>query len=626
MAQQAPVGFEVVKPLEVTITRADIPKDFEEVEFVPTLPGEPLKTRTQRDIENVEFEEQKRQREAAKPNFFERLESAATEPFENLESGLRSTFEGLGIQSDPNDPLLLSAEKTFAQGGLALGGVALTTLDAGINLISEGIASATGADRAEIKEALDFAGLFLGAGPRLARLPKAKGVLSADEQAIVSAQRNLPEKVPLTKADVTQDINLQSTLDDASQGLLGEKAKGLADQVKLEQSQGLKANVEEFQKAVSGRQTALQAQEAGLGIDRASQAIKIAAGNQKQAISDAYTQAKSLDASIDGDLVKAFGSASRKKLSDQGFDIIESPRLAKSLEEIEELKLVDGKLTEASVKNLELWRKRVNKRQQSVKLSDPSEAEALRTLKRDYDDFSSQALDEGLIRGNDEAITAWKNARDLRADFGQRFQTPKVIDKIVRENLTQEETVNLVFGGSRMGFKNQAGRIAKDMKNVLGEQSNAFKSMKEEAILRLVKNQGETFSGAKFNTAFEKAMADNPTLMRELFNKDEIADLRAFAKFARNVTEKKAGATNPSATFNKLVRFAQGTGVTSNFVGRFVDSAFGFFLDPARKAAGASRVGDIINFGDEIATLRSDPDLFRRAIATASGVQLSEEQ
>ena len=67
-------------------------------------------------------------------------------------------------------------------------------------------------------------------------------------------------------------------------------------------------------------------------------------------------------------------------------------------------------------------------------------------------------------------------------------------------------------------------------------------------------------------------------------------------------------------------------GLIAGYVGRFVDSAFGFFLDPARSAAGASRVSDIINFGEEIATLRSDPDLFRRAIATASGVQLSEEQ
>jgi len=574
----------------------------------------------------IGLEETARKKTERRGTFGGRLLEAATEPFEGLDPALQSTFESLGIQSDPNDPFLLSAQKTLAQGGLSLGAGALTTLDAGINLISEAIASPLGVDRAEIKEAIDFAGLFAGAAPRLANFAKVRGGLTVEQQAIVRTEQNLPVRVPLTKADVTQDINLQSTLDDASQGLLGERAKGLADQVKLEQSQGLKANIEEFQKAVSGRQTALQAQEAGLGIDRSSQAIKLAAGDTKRAINDAYNQAKSLDASIDGELVKAFGASSRKKLIDEGFDIVESPRLSKSLEELEELKLVDGKLSESSVKNLELWRKRTNKRIESVKLSDPSEAQALRTLKNDYDDFSSQALDEGLIRGNEEAITAWKNARDLRADFGQRFQTPKVIDKIVRENLTQEETVNLIFGGSRMGFKNQAGRIAKDIKNVLGEQSAAFKNLKEEAILRLVKNQRETFSGAKFNTAFEKAMADNPTLMRELFNVDEIADLKAFARFAKSVTEKKVGATNPSGTFNKLVRFVQGTGVTSNFVGRFVDSAFGFFLDPARKAAGASRVGDIINFGEEIATLRSDPDLFRRAIATASGVQLSEEQ
>lgn len=572
------------------------------------------------------LEETRLKKEARRGTFGSRIIEAATEPFEGLESSLSSVFEGLGIEFNPNDPILSGSLKTLERSGIALGGTALTALDAGINLISEAIGSAVGVPREEIKDAIDFAGLFAGTAPRIARLPKTRGALTPEQQAIVQTERNLSERVPLTRADVTQDVNLQSTLDDASQGLLGEKAKGLAISVREEQSKGLKGNIEAFQKELSGRQAALTAEETGLGVDRASQALKIAAGNQRKAITDAYDTAKELDASIDGDLIKAFGSSSRKKLVDEGFDIIESPRLSKSLEELEELKLVDGKLSESTVRNLELWRKRTNKRIESVKNSDPSEAQALRTLKNDYDNFSSQALDEGLIRGNAEAITAWKNARDLRADFGRRFETNKVIKKLVAEDLTQEETVNLIFGGSQMGFKNQAGKIVKDMKNVLGEQSNAFKSMKEEAILRLVKNQGDEFSGAKFNTAFEKSMKDNPTLMRELFTKEEIVDLRSFARFAKSITEKKVGATNPSGTMNKLIRFAQGTGVSSNFVGKFVDRAFGFFLDPARKSAGASRVSEIINFKDSIPTLRSDPDLFRRAIATASGVQLSEEQ
>lgn len=591
----------------------DIPPGFEEV--------------TQ-DIIPEGFEEVPTAKPKEESTFFSRVGEAAAEPFAGQEQQFQSVLGAIGSQ-EPADPTLLQQATTplrrLNQGLAAIGVTGLNTLDAGVNVVSQLLSEATGAPREEIKEFIEVAGLRVGAAPRLSRGPRVTEPRVGED--IITQEHNLPQRVPLTRADVTQDVNLQSTLDEAIQGIHGERAKGLAQQVKDAQDAGLRGNIEEFQRAVTGRTTALTGEEAGLGVDRASQAIKIAAGDAKRAITDAYDTAKSLDASIEGDLVKSFGAASRKRLVDEGFDIIESPRLSKSLDEIEDLKLVDGKLSETSVNNLELWRKRVNKRIQSVRNSDPAEAEALRRLKNDYDEFSSNALDEGLIRGNTEAITAWKKARDLRTDFGKRFNDDATIKKIVNDNLTQEESVNLIFGGSQMGFKNQAGGIVQKMKSVLGEQSSAFKSLKEEAILRLVKNQSDSasFSGAKFNTAIEKAIKNNPTLMRELFTKEELVDLRSFGRFAKSVTEKKVGATNPSGIFNKLARLAQGAGATTSFVNKFLNPAFGFILTPAKQARAAAKVEDIINISQELAKARTDPEIFRRAIAVGIAADTEQE-
>jgi hypothetical protein len=228
-------------------------------------------------------------------------------------------------------------------------------------------------------------------------------------------------------------------------------------------------------------------------------------------------------------------------------------------------------------------------------------------------------LDRGLIEGNEEAIKAWKTARDLRADFGRRFDDSAVISKIIDEELTQEETLNLIFGGSQMGFKNKAGSTIKEIKKVLSPESAEFKALKEEAILRLVKNQSDSkrFSGAKFDTALNKALKDNPTLMRELFNKDEIADLRNFARVAKDITERQPGAVNPSSSFNKMARALQGSGVLSGFANNMAE----FVVKPFRDISGARRVEDILDISEQVKDLRTDPDLVRRALAISVGAQ-----
>lgn len=603
-----------------------IPRGFKEV-LGDELPSFDEPTQTSEERERAALSRQG-------DGSLSRIGGAFAKPFQETDFGLSEETVGQFTQGPIE--IVNTFNKVLIGGGLSaafslLQGVGATSESAikGITqtLRETGALDATTARKFErdATEILDLGALQLGVSTGALRRGVGRGKTAAQAQqdearaAQILQEKNLPRQVPLTQADVTQDIGLQSKIDEAAQGLHGDRARGLAEQVKIDQSQGLRGNVEEFQKAVSGRETVLTVQEAGIGVDRASQALKIAAGDARRAITDAYDQAKQLDASIDGDLVKSFGQSARKSLVDDGFDIIESPRLAKSLNEIEDLKLVDGKVTEATVNNLELWRKRINKRIESVKNTDPSEAAALRRLKSDYDKFSGDVLDEGLIRGNTEAINAWKKARDLRSEFGSKFEADKTIKQIVDKSLTQEESVNLIFGGSQMGFKTQAGGIVQKMKRVLGEQSEAFKSLKEEAILRLTKNQPDAgeFSGAKFNTAFEKAMKDNPTLMRELFSPQELSDLRGFARFAKSITSKKAGATNPSGTFNKLARFMQGSGVGSNFVNKFLDVSFGFVLQPAKEARAAQKIEKIINFKQKINTVRTDPELFRTAIAAS---------
>jgi len=555
------------------------------------------------------------------PDPLSRIGSAFTAPFEATEFGLsRETVDR--FKQTPI-PLLNTFNEVIVGGGVGGGLAALQSIGA----LAEGGISA-------IKQAAIELGADVSAANTFERnanaLAETVGIVTATapfagqaglrnvtqrfpgERQRIFDEANLQVRVPLTRGDVTQDVNIQSFEDEVIQGLHGTQAQARLKTVRQEQDLALRKNIEEIQKEVSGRPFAATAEEAGLGAGRAGGALRDARSISKQVISQAYDRARTFDASVDGEALQAFGPAARQRLVGEGFDVVEMPKLSKRLDEIENLKLVDGKLSEPTLNNIEVLRKRIVKNIESVKVSDPSEAQALRTLKRDLDNHVEEVFNQGLIRGNEEAINVWKRARRLRTEFADTFDADNVIKKISTESLNQEEVLNLLFGGSQMGFKAQAGRNIANIKRILGPNSDAFKSMKEEAILRLVKNQSDSvdFSGAKFNTAVEKAFKNNQTLMKELFTTAELGDIRTFSRLAKQITTKQAGAVNQSQTFNKLARFVAVSKVP------VLGQMFDFLVKFKGERQALSRIESNITNAQTIAQFRRDPAIFQQAIAT----------
>lgn len=705
-------------------------------------------------------------------NPFTRIGGALIEPAMKTQFGLPQEFYGL---FHGKNALLNSFNDIVAGGAASSVFTALQGLGAGaegaINAMGQaaveaGLMNPDDAQRfaRDVNGMLEITPAFFGNLP-----PALQGQPVSEVGAARMASRYAPERppafaieaqsqrvpIPVTKGDVTQNVNIQRFEDEALKGVYGDPAQQRIENLRTQQSDALRANVEEQQKAMTGRGTALEQEEAGLGAERVGGEIKDIAKAHKDNIRAAYDAAKRSDAGVNAGLVKDFVKTERQYFAEEGFDIEDMPMLAKSLDRLDTLssrkpdlsktKIVgddgkplvvyhqtsrgaaksiegqgfrldkpraretdpilpdgvffkpdtrnigvgtmvdediaqvpvvldikrpavfknreefrafiddpeyralvkrsdeidretarladaelakptpsddreakaffesidtilakgraedakvsgkarskataflrsrgydgiiiesdvgsmgratktyvaldpkqvypaDGALTPASIKELELVRKQITKRAQSLVTQDPSQAEALRQLKAHLDKYQSDLLDQSLIRGDENAVNLWRQARDLRADFGRRFNDSDVITKIMDENLTQEETVNLLFGGSKMGFGTKAGSIVKQVKAVVGEDSQAFRALKEEAFLRLFKNQdgGANFSGVKFEKAFTKAMQDNPTMMRELFTADEIAEIRQLARIARTITDKKPGAVNHSNTF-----------------------------------------------------------------------------
>lgn len=630
--------FDPNKPFEVV--EAPVFDQSRQFSFVsapvedPTAAGIPNFEETQRILgrtpEETAAEEQfirEINLERRGPDPLARIGSAFTQPFEETEFGLsRETIDR--FKQSPS--ATLNAINEVIVGGVASGGLAALQ---GIGALTEGtIASLKQAAielGADISDAntfernanalLETAGIVTGARPPTVNITQTARRFPGESQRIVD-EANLPARLPLTRGDVTQDVNIQSFEDEVLQGLHGPQAQARLQAFRDQQDQALRANVEEIQRGVSGRPLAATPEEAGLGASQAATAAQRAERTSREVVNRAYETAKSFDASIDGEALQALGPRVRADLVNDGFDVAEMPNLSKRIDEISNLKLVDGKLSEATLNNIEVLRKRINKNIQTAQRNDPSEAQGLRILKRQLDTHVEEAFNESLIRGNAEAVDVWKKARELRTEFGKTFTEDAFVRKIINEDLNQEEVINSFFGGSQMGFKTQSARNIKNIKRILGSESEAFRALKEEAILRLTKNQSDatTFSGAKFNTAVEKAFKNNQSLMDELFTKAEQGDIRTFARLAKQVTDRKAGAVNQSATFNKLARFAARSKLP--FLGDVLDA----FVKFRGERRALEQIEQNLTVAQTVAQFKRDPALFRQAVAVNFAVREDE--
>lgn len=533
-----------------------------------------LLTKEEREAYNANVRQQNAQRKGTNP--VSRIYNATVDRFNETEFGLSKEVRdvpdtGIGAIDFTNDVIMNQVADPAFRLLQTLG----ATGEAGISGVSQFLRETSIRDKNEIDRLeRDILALF-EVLPTLqgVRLPQAiKGGRIADQATSaaketknkildpfgVDARKASNEsalskeaedlKIPLSKGDLTSDLKTQQFEEDALKGLEGRAAQEQAAGFRQKQNTAIQERVSTIQEDFTGT-AGLTKEEQGLGLSAAADTVKDLSKQAKKDIRKAYEVAKEKDASVSADLVQEYGQKIKAQLIDEGFDIEEMPKLLKSFEDIEGL--TDDIPT--SLNKLELLRKRINNR---IEGKGSPEDTALNKLKKGYDEFLDELVDQSLINGDEDAINAFKQARSLVVDYQKKFNSDRVIKKIVKEDLEPEELVSMVFNGSQAGFKTNSGRIVKSLKKILGEDSDAFKQIKEEAFIRLISNQGDTFSGAKFDTALSKALERNSTVMRNVFTNKEIALLRRFGRVVKAATVRKDGVVNFSNSANKFFQRA----------------------------------------------------------------------
>lgn len=212
------------------------------------------------------------------------------------------------------------------------------------------------------------------------------------------------------------------------------------------------------------------------------------------------------------------------------------------------------------IKKLEALRRRLNAH---INLADnAADRRQVLMLKNAFDDYLDAAVDGALFSGDDTALASLKQARELRTEYGRKFerrdrrtksgrkitdQVGDVVERIVWTNPTDEQVVNYMFGATKFVGKDAGGKIAARLKEILGPDSPEWQAVREAGFLRLTakaRNQ-VVQSGRKIAGNIDEALERNRTLMKELYSDDEILEMR---RLARAIKRAQPEIFNPSRT------------------------------------------------------------------------------
>lgn len=393
----------------------------------------------------------------------------------------------------------------------------------------------------------------------------------AAEQALRPAQavpvaeaQSLPVPVNLRRGQVTLDPDQQMFETQAAKGVYGQLAGETIRGSDEAQQAALRGNIPAIATRVGGGQV----QELGQGVAQAQRVLATAEQASRARVRQLYESARATngDAFILGRNVGESLVGIRQGLEAEGFTAAAAGRVHNIINGAAEdlARVADdvGREPNISVGNLFGVRQQLSALSRS---SDQVEATAAGHAKRALDNWLNTALDEDLIQGDRAVVELWRRAILGRREHARHFQAGDFVEKLTARardgsgelKLDPQAAVNLIFGRSETGFTSQSGMVRglTRLRNQLGENSQAWRALKEEAFLRFARSgegattpTGRDFSGANFAKAWESALAKSPGTMRLLFTNEERNLISQFARVARRVTTNVRGGANSSNT------------------------------------------------------------------------------
>jgi len=400
------------------------------------------------------------------------------------------------------------------------------------------------------------------------------------QQTVALAEANtLPVKGPMTQGQLTQDPDLHLFESEAAKGRYGPDARKPIEAIYSQTQNALEENAQAIRARVAGlQQGARSVSEPGTRGDIIQRGLAQMRDTELDNVNDLYRKARQGgDAAIDG---SAYRQGVQKVLLDvaEDFDPDSVPKVTAILN-----KLSTGAQSDGSADTLlsSVFRARRNLTSLQGEIG-TADGAAAGKAKRALDQYLIDNMDEAAISGDVKTISRWKDAISAFKNYATKFEGDDLVQTLTeRGNLKSTlkvdpvDAVNVIFGRDAVGFVGKGG-LTRDlikMRELLGEESAAWKALKEEAFLRFLrKSDGamrpteQAFSGGNFAKAWNSAKDNSPHILRVLFTNEEQQLISQFARYAQRVTIAPVGGVNTSNTGGAIAKMLQKI-LGSNIVG-----------------------------------------------------------
>lgn len=435
----------------------------------------------------------------------------------------------------------------------------------------------------------------------------AQGALNPEDLAgniRMAEARTLPVPVPQTRGMITQDPAQQMFENQARQGGYGTVPQALLKTATGQSQDALRANVPAIQSKLSGTQNPITSHY-GDGGTIAATRLQEMATQAKTGVNKAYEAARSMNqaATIPAEQVRNGALLIAQNMAHEGRTFSEAPRVMAAITDMGK----SGTITSPNVGDIFKIRSRLSALRQS---SDPVESGAASQAVKEFDSWVSNQLDQSFIRGDAEAVSAWRNAIAKRREYGNIFEGNDLVHALTEKthrggqhvfSVAPEDAANVIFGrantpGAPGLGKQNLGRDLLRLKSVLGENSQEWNALREEVFLRfaqvgtqgLRKGEETIFNGSKLSSVWDNANIRHRNVLGVLFTPEERALISQYARVAQRTMSPVEGGT-PLGSGMSNIHVLKRLGAMA-FAGPRIQALLAMFPGVGKAVAGAAAI------------------------------------
>jgi len=407
-------------------------------------------------------------------------------------------------------------------------------------------------------------------GDDLSQVFAAKMKIAADPEEAAALSAGQEFGIPMTRAQATADAQQIAREQATAAGFRGEESGRMmrdfadAQQTAMQRARG------EVQARLAGGEPSISPSTAIGDTGRiVGEGLKGRAATARLGIDEAYEATREFKAHFTGNSLSGLLRNIKKELTHIDIHPESTPNAIRALKRLSRLNKNISKvaksrqpgpfgqgpipsriLSPVHLREFESARSRIGNLIGSAK--NRTDKRALVRIKSELDKWLDDAVDNALFAGDDAALALLKKARAARREYGVKYEprgrgdaAGKTIQKIIHEEQSPEQIVNWVFGKGKLGAKAESSLVAQRLKDIYGADGSEWNAIREMAWVRLTRELGEKgFSPTKYISNLKRALEENDTLMKVLFDMDEI---KLFQRLATEVKRTVAADTAPVA-------------------------------------------------------------------------------